>query len=81
MVPKYIQQKIERHNLLLKKAILLENEIDEWYEKQVDKYSSIAEDVSDEDIYSIKSGETATFIAIENIKYNLNLFYQLKRGA
>ena len=81
MIPKYIEEKIQKHNNLILKAITLENEIENWYEKRIRQYSPCIDQVSDEEVCDIKGDEIATFISIENIKYNLILFQKIRKGA
>ncbi len=81
MIPKYIENKIIKHNQFVNKAISLEREIDEWYSKQLNRYEKFLENVQDEEFCEIKCDESASYFSIENIRYNLILLQQLKKGA
>lgn len=72
-IPNYIIKKIERHNALVEKAARLEDEIDEWYEKQLAKHESVVSEFRDEDFADTKCDIMATYVSLENMLYNLGL--------
>lgn len=72
-IPNYIIKKIERHNALVQKAAKLEDEIDEWYGKQLAKHEDIVSETLDEDFADVKCDISSTYVSMENMLYNLDL--------
>lgn len=72
MIPKYIKNKITIHNNLLKKAIKLENEIDQWYSKKI-THTKYYNDIPDTELCEIKCNEEAMYISMDNINYNIEI--------
>ncbi len=79
-IPNNIIKKIERHNALVERAAKLEDEIDEWYKKQYEKYNGDSSDISDEEFADIKCDISATYVSVENTLYNLALLAPGVRG-
>lgn len=70
-IPKYMQQKILRHNEMIARAVQLEHEIDSWYADRITK-TQYYNETPDEQLCEIKCGiEEVKYISLDSMLYNI----------